>query len=67
VAEVVFHPEAKAEYVDAIIWYEQRSARASDRFEAEVETALDRICAAPDSFPRYEDVHRFTSRASLSV
>jgi hypothetical protein len=35
--ELSFHPEAQAEYAAAIRWYQERSPRASARFEAEVE------------------------------
>jgi len=59
VARLLFHPEAQAEYSDAIRWYEERSERAASRFETEVEHALELIRAAPEMFPRYDDVHRF--------
>jgi plasmid stabilization system protein ParE len=59
VAKLQFHPEAEAEYSDAVLWYEERSPRASARFEVEVERALDRILEAPHSFPRYDAIHRF--------
>lgn len=57
--EVRFHPEAQAEYQDALIWYQARSLQASARFEAEVEGALGRIAANPGMFPVYDDNYRF--------
>jgi plasmid stabilization system protein ParE len=59
VAEPLFHPEARAEYIAAIQWYEQRSVRAADRFEAEVERLLQRVNDNPELFPKYDQTHRF--------
>ena len=59
VADVAFHPEAQAEYQDALAWYQTRSLRAAARFEAEVERMLGTIGSTPDLFPRYDDEHRF--------
>jgi plasmid stabilization system protein ParE len=59
VAEVAFHPEARDEYDAALIRYQARSPRAAARFEAEVERILGLIAANPDSFPAYDDEHRF--------
>lgn len=58
-AEVAFHPEARDEYDDALVRYQARSPRAATRFEAEVERILGLIEANPDSFPAYDDEHRF--------
>ena len=55
----LFHPEAEAEYLHAFEWYEARSPRAALRFEAQIEDVLARIAATPESFPRYNDAHRF--------
>lgn len=38
---------------------ETRSPQAASRFEAEVEIVLTRIAADPESFPRYDAIHRF--------
>ncbi len=56
--DVAFHPEALAEYVGALPWYQARSPRAADRFEAEVEKSLDLIGTNPTAFPKYDDDHR---------
>ncbi|HET6576175.1 MAG TPA: type II toxin-antitoxin system RelE/ParE family toxin [Fimbriiglobus sp.] len=58
-AEVAFHPEARDEYDVALSAYQARSPRASARFEMEVERLLGLIEANPDSFPAYDDEHRF--------
>ena len=36
-ANVLFHPEAQAEYQASIAWYQARSPQAAVRFEAEVD------------------------------
>lgn len=58
-ADVLFHPDAQAEYEAAIGWYQARSAGAAARFEAEVERVLELIDANPQTFPKYDDEHRF--------
>jgi plasmid stabilization system protein ParE len=59
VANVVFHPEAQAEYDAALAWYQARSLQAAARFEAEVEGLLGLIGSNPELFPNYDDEHRF--------
>jgi plasmid stabilization system protein ParE len=59
VVSIAFHPEAQAEYDDALAWYQSRSLRAANRFEAEVDRIIALIAANPDSFPAYDDDHRF--------
>lgn len=58
-ANVLFHPEAQAEYDAAVAWYQSRSLRAASRFEGEVERVLNSIEASPEMFPSYDDDHRF--------
>ncbi len=58
-ADILFHPEAQAEYDSALAWYRARSAQTAARFEAEVERVLGQIGANPDLFPNYDDEHRF--------
>jgi len=50
-AEVVFHPEASAEYRGAYLWYAGYDPRAAVRFEHEVELAVERIEQAPNRWP----------------
>ena len=57
-AEVVFHPEASAEYSEAYVWYAEHDPRAADRFEQEVESAVQRIGQDPHRWPRYDETHR---------
>jgi plasmid stabilization system protein ParE len=59
VASPSFHPEASTEYADAIAWYQARSVRAAARFEMAVERMLELIAANPESFPAFDDEHRF--------
>lgn len=67
--DVVFHPEARAEYWVAWDWYHGRSPQASARFESELERVLDLIRANPALFPRYEDDSHYVGlrRFPLSV
>lgn len=58
-ADALFHPEAQAEYDDAIAWYQSRSPQAASRFETEVERILSLVGATPEMFPSYDDDHRF--------
>jgi len=57
-AEVVFHPEASAEYREAYVWYAEHEPRAGDRFEQEVESAVRRIGEDPQRWPKYDERHR---------
>jgi len=59
VASVEFHPESQAEYEEALAWYQARSVRTAARFETEVDRVLKLIKASPDTYPRYDDEHRF--------
>jgi plasmid stabilization system protein ParE len=59
VVNIVFHPEAQAEYDAAFAWYFARSPRASLRFETEVDRVLGSIGAHPEMFPNYDAEHRF--------
>jgi toxin ParE1/3/4 len=59
VANLIFHPEAQNEYEQALAWYQARSSRATARFEAEVQRLLGLVQLNPESFPAYDDEHRF--------
>jgi plasmid stabilization system protein ParE len=59
VVDVLFHPEAGAEYDVAVSWYRLRSARAATRFEAEVERVPNLISTNPETYPKYDDEHRY--------
>ncbi len=58
-ANIIFHPEAQDEYERALAWYQARSHRASARFEAEVQRLLGLVQLNPESFPAFDDDHRF--------
>ena len=58
--DVEFHPEARSEYLAALAWYHDRSPRTAARFEAEFDRLSDLRARQPESFPRYDDDHRFT-------
>ena len=50
---VDLHPEARAEFRSATLWYEQRRDRLGDEFVLAVGATLQRISEAPESFPRW--------------
>ena len=57
---VRFHPEAEAEYLEALRWYRERSPVTAVRFEAEFSRSVDKIQQAPERWPRYlGDSRRF--------
>ena len=58
-ANVLFHPEAQAEYDAALAWYQARSLPAASRFEAEFERVVGLIGTSPELYPSYDDAHRF--------
>jgi toxin ParE1/3/4 len=47
------HPEALAEADAGVLWYLDRSPRVAERFIAAIDTALERICEAPERWPPY--------------
>ena len=63
-----FHPLARVEYVEALVYLEQRRAGYGERFETEVGALLDRIRQFPHSgtrvpgLPSGTDVHAFPLR-----
>jgi plasmid stabilization system protein ParE len=54
-----FHPDAEAEFLGAIDWYEARSPRLGTDFATEIHTAIQRAVAMPLAWPRVEgDIRR---------
>lgn len=53
-----FRPEARAEFLDAIRWYEAQRAGLGARFHAEVDRVLSRLHTAPLQFPEVEPGYR---------
>jgi plasmid stabilization system protein ParE len=50
--------EARAEFLDAIRWYEAERTGLGARFEGEVDRVLTRIQASPQQFPEIEPGYR---------
>ena len=46
-----FHPEAAAEYLEALAWYNERSPRAARNFESAVIRAVEQIQRVPERWP----------------
>lgn len=51
---VRFHPAARAEVLDARLWYEERSPLTAAAFAQEVAAAIGLIAEAPNRYPRAE-------------
>ena len=50
---VDLHPEARAEFRSATLWYEERRDGLGAEFIAAIDAAFQRISKAPKSFPRW--------------
>lgn len=46
-----FHPQARAEFLSAIDWYDNRAEGIGSRFETAVLSAIDTVLMWPDSGP----------------
>lgn len=56
---LVFHPEAESEFLEAIEYYEEREPGLGEDFAVEVYEALDRTVAYPEAWPLVDsDVRR---------
>ncbi len=49
--QIIFDPEARLEFEDAIIWYNEQEPGLGDRFEGEAHAALQRILQDTERFP----------------
>lgn len=58
-ADILFHPEAQAEYEAARGGYQARSSQTATRFDAEMSRVLGLMTTHPNMFPQYDDYHRF--------
>jgi toxin ParE1/3/4 len=57
---VWFHPDALAEYIDSLGYYETAQEGLGDRFACEVEAAVAAVCRNPDTWRKVDgDVRRF--------
>ena len=59
-----FHPEAEAEHLEAVSWYESRRPGLGARFLAEFEQVLQQVCRNPNRYPvdRRPDIRRARMR-----
>ena len=57
-AELSFLPAAQADYEEALAWYQARSVRAADGFEAAVAQGVQRISDQPDFYALIDKRHR---------
>jgi plasmid stabilization system protein ParE len=51
---VSVHPEASAEFLEAIAYYEERQAGLGLDLASEVKTAIERVVASPEGWPAIE-------------
>ena len=57
---VELHPEARAEFRSAAVWYDEQRFGLGDEFVAEVTEDLGRIAEAAHSYALWPDVRRTT-------
>lgn len=61
---LIYHPDAEAEVVEAVRFYEGREPGLGDRFLRDFDTAIATILKAPDRWRVIEeDVRRFLMRS----
>ena len=48
---VIFEPEARVEFENAVAWYNEREPGLGDRFSGEVNAAIGRILDDPERYP----------------
>ena len=52
---IVYHPEAEAEFLAALLYYNADNEQAGKRFALEVAAALQLVVAFPEAWPILED------------
>lgn len=59
-----FHPDAEAEHLETVAYYETRQPGLGASYLAEFESALDLVCEAPNRYPidRKPDIRRIRLR-----
>ena len=55
---IVFHPKASEEYIEALDWYTRYGEHLGQGFEHEVDRALRLIANSPERWPQYGPHHR---------
>jgi plasmid stabilization system protein ParE len=53
-----FHPEARAEFVEDVDWYDDREAGVGERFDVAVRAAIDAAVDSPESWAVWPDWKR---------
>ena len=53
-----FHPEARAEFVAGVDWYDERDTGVGARFEIAVREAVDAAVESPESWAKWPDWDR---------
>jgi len=49
-----FHPEARAEYLEAVAYYEDRQSGLGARFTLDIESTVQRIAEAPNRWRKID-------------
>ncbi|MDD9980783.1 MAG: hypothetical protein OXU81_05405 [Gammaproteobacteria bacterium] len=67
-----FHPEAEAEHLEAVAWYESRGAGLGARYLAEFERVLSHVCGNPyryrlERLPIFVELPCEDSRSRFSI
>jgi plasmid stabilization system protein ParE len=57
--DVVASSAAEGDYAEALSWYAERSVQAAERFDSELDHAIQMIASDPERFPRCDDRHRY--------
>ena len=52
---------ALSDFAEAIAWYAERSVRALDGFDTELDRVMKDIASDPERFPRCDTRHRFAT------
>jgi toxin ParE1/3/4 len=58
--QLVIHPDAQAEIVEAVDWYEQRAAGLGDDLLAEIEAAFRTVIEQPRTWPTWPGTAKVT-------
>jgi plasmid stabilization system protein ParE len=56
--DIILHPGAEEDYVEAFAWYFERATTVAYDFEHEVERALRLAAQNPLRWPKFDDVRR---------
>jgi plasmid stabilization system protein ParE len=62
--QIIFDGEARLEFEEAVIWYNEQQSGLGDRFESEVHATFQRILANPE---RFRAVSKKTRQARVEV